>query len=167
MKIPYIPFLTCFLLSSCTCNLLTVHTDYVSRDNLASYHVGTPDPLLNNPPIGQRLLISWSLPKAYMYYESLHLEIHLRYRNREEATQTVDLLKNSGMIIFSLLNEAYFETEGILSYKIDLIGNGEILEHWQHQIWADLIHFDASEKQNETEEPSEDEDKNEEEDDED
>lgn len=41
--------------------------------------------------------------------------------------------------MYTLLNERYFETEGILTYKVDLMGDGQILEEWRHQLWHELI----------------------------
>jgi hypothetical protein len=130
-----------FFFSSCATapSMLSVHTDYLSHENLASYHVNTPDPRLNNPSIGQRLIISWSLPKKLLQLEDLHLEITLRFRTREEIQETVSISESSGTFVFPLLNEDYISTRGILTYKIDLIGGGEILEEWRHQIWTELI----------------------------
>lgn len=126
-------------LSGCTQSFLSVHTDYLSHENLASYHVQTPDPLLNDPPIGQRLLVNWSFPKDFLAYEDLHLEITIRFRNREQLTERVSLCKRSGTFVYRLLNDDYIAKRGILTYKVDLVGNGAVLEAWRHQIWTDLI----------------------------
>lgn len=127
------------LLVSCSNSYLSVHTDYLSHENLASYHVGTPDPRLNNPPIGQRLIVVWSVPKLCLYREDLHLEITIRFRNREEITENYPINAMHGTYVYDLLNEEYFKKRGMLSYKIDLICDGTILEEWRHQIWADRI----------------------------
>lgn len=128
-----------FLMVGCSSEYLTIYTDYLSHENLASYHIGTPDPQLNNPPIGQRLLISWSLPKNYLQKEDLHLDIIIRFRNREELKQNVAIFKSSGTYIYSLLNDEYFEKKGILAYKIDLVTKDEIIEEWRHQLWTELL----------------------------
>jgi hypothetical protein len=131
------------LMMGCSSEYLTIYTDYLSHENLASYHVGTPDPRLNNPPIGQRLLISWSFPKEYLDREDLHLDISIRFRNREVLTQKVAICKSSGTYIYSLLNEDYFEREGILTYKVDLVAKDEIFEEWRHQLWTELLILDT------------------------
>ena len=46
------------LLTSCTEQRLAVQSQYIGLETLASYHVNTPDPHLNHPPIGERLIIS-------------------------------------------------------------------------------------------------------------
>lgn len=126
-------------LTGCSGSYLSVHTDYLSHKTLASYRVNTPDPLLNNPPFGQRLIISWSLPKSYFSAEHLYLEITIRFRNREEIQERIAILKPHGHCVYALLNQDYLDKRGILTYKVDLIVNGTIIEEWRHQIWTDLI----------------------------
>lgn len=125
--------------TSCTNSHLAVYTDYLSHENLASYHVGTPDPYLNNPTIGQRLIVIWTLKKRHLHYEDLHLKISIRFRNKKEAAIKVPLCKPKGTYVYALLNEDYIATDGILTYKVELIGDGCILDEWRHQIWTNLI----------------------------
>ena len=69
--------LSCFcLLSSCVYERLSVYTDYVGLDSLASYHIGTPDPELANPHLGQRLLISWRLSREYRERDDLQIRLN-------------------------------------------------------------------------------------------
>lgn len=133
-----------FLLNSCTCHRLSVQTDYISRENLASYYVDTPDPLLNNPPIGQRLIISWSLPKEYLTYSDLHLNLIVRFHNREQQIQDIPIPDMRGTYLYEILNKQFCQTGGILTYKVTLMGNGCSLEEWRHPLWAHLITFEAS-----------------------
>lgn len=137
----------CILLSGCTLSGISVHTDYLSRQNLASYYVNTPDPKLNNPPIGQRLIVTWALPRLYLNYEDLLLEILIRFRTREQIVVNIPLYKTRGTYIYSLLDEEYFQKEGILTYKVTLYGNECILEEWKHQVWAELITFSDEPKE--------------------
>src|ERR1051326_7558271 len=69
------------LLVSCSQSCLKIQTDYLSHKTLASYYVGTPDPRQNDPAIGQRLIIGWSVPKSYLTYDNLRLEVSIRFRN--------------------------------------------------------------------------------------
>lgn len=119
---------------------LSVQTQYFTRESLASYYAETPDPLLLNPPVGQRLLISWSIPQ-YLGFEDLHLNLRIRFRNNKEVELNVPLKKTCGSYMYVLANDDYFETKGILTYKVDLIGDGEIIEEWKHQLWHELIHI--------------------------
>lgn len=135
-----------FLLTGCSTNLLTVYTEYINPEDLASYHVRTPDPRLTCPQVGQHLIVSWSLPKNYLNYEDLHILITIRFRNREEEEKRISICKATGTYYYTILNEQFFEKGGILTYKCELIGSGEILAKWCHQIWVDLITIDTSEE---------------------
>jgi hypothetical protein len=133
-------------LLGCSKEHLTVYTDYLSIENLASYHVRTPDPSLNNPPLGQRLIISWSLSKKiFNNLENLHIDVIVRFRNREEDKFSIALYKASGTYIYYLLNKDYFEKKGILTYKLDLLTNAILIEKWRHQLWTDPIIFEKDE----------------------
>lgn len=135
----FLLFFCCCLVMGCTQSRLKVHTDYVSHENLASYYVDTPDPFLNCPPVGQRLIISWKVPKDDLLLDDLQVQATIRFRNREEVTVKIPICKSRGYYIYSLLNDDYFAKCGILTYKVELIGGGMILEEWQHQIWHELI----------------------------
>lgn len=129
-------------LYGCSHNHLTVYTDYVSHHNLASYYIATPDPSQNNPPIGQRLIISWLLPKSYNCYEDIHLDVAIRFKNRKLVTFEVPICSHLDSFIYPIMNEDYCETGGILSYKIDLVADGVVTEEWLHQFWVELIEFE-------------------------
>lgn len=127
--------------SCCNCSLI-VQTDYLTHKDLASYHVNTPDPRRNISAVGQRLIVGWRIPKSYLSYQDLHLEVTIRYRNREEIVEIFHLLKTRGTYVYSLFNEDYIAKRGILTYKVAIIGGGCVLEEWKHQIWTDLISID-------------------------
>lgn len=136
----FLLFIIPFLCGCCD-NTLSVYTDYVSHHNLASYYIATPDPALNNPPIGQRLIVSWTLPKRYLCYDEIHLDVTIRLRNRELVSFEVPICKRIDSFIYPIMNERYCETGGILSYKIDVVADGEVTEEWRHQFWVELIEF--------------------------
>lgn len=126
-------------LSSCLSSRLAVYTDYLSRENLASYIVDTPDPFLNNPMVGQRLIITWTLKKRHMLYQDLHLKISIRFRNKKELILTHSITRPKGTYVYTLLNQDYIDNNGILTYKVELIGDGYLLDEWLHQMWTKLI----------------------------
>lgn len=149
---PLIAICFCLLLAACKpCSYLTVHTDYISHRTLASYYVNTPDPLLDNPPIGQRLIVSWSIPKFILPGNDLYLKIYLRYWNRAEEIKTEPVTRARGTIAYAVMNEEYIETRGIMSYKVELIDNGEVLSEWKHQVWTEVIHIEDKEEEEESE----------------
>lgn len=135
-------FAVCSLLASCSSRMLTVHSDYVTIESLASFYVDTPDPLLNCPPYGERLVISWSVPSRLMKLEDPHLVLTLRYRNRDQIVRKIPLRRPSGTTLFRVLNDEYCETGGFLTYRVQLIAGSCMYEEWRHQLWAELIAID-------------------------
>ena len=119
---------------------LEVQTQYLSHENLASYYVGTPDPLLNDPIIGQRLLIQWCFPRKFDRCD-LQLHLKLRLRNHEEKELIRPITENRGYYLYDLVNQAYCESGGILTYKVEIRKGPCILETWKHPLWVDLITF--------------------------
>lgn len=138
--------LVCILLAFTGCSKnahLSVQTLYFTRESLASYYVETPDPMLINPPVGQKLLVSWAFPRSYLDFDDLHLYIRIRFRNLEEIEINVPLEKACGSYLYVISNENFFESKGILTYKVDLMGGGCLLEEWRHQLWHELIQIGA------------------------
>lgn len=127
------------LLTGCSNEHLIVHTEYINEEHLASFHVRTPDPLLFNPPMGQQLIVQWNVPRTYLCYEDLHLRVQIRFRDRKEVIQEVPIRQRFSFYQYELLNEAFCETGGIITYKIEIIGNGCVLNEWRHQLWTELI----------------------------
>jgi hypothetical protein len=135
--------LLCTFLSGCVSgDRLSAFSEYVNREDLASYRVGTPDPSLNYPTIGQRLFISWKLPSEYACQE-LMLKLTMRFRDRTEIVQPVILHQISGTYVFELLNDDYFNHKGFLTYKIELFADQQLVDRWCHQMWVELITFNT------------------------
>jgi hypothetical protein len=132
--------------TSCNNQYLTVHTDYISHRTLASYYVNTPDPLLNNPPIGQRLILSWSVPKCTLPGNDLSLKIYIRFWNREQIVKVEPITKQRGTVVYTLMNEDYIATKGIMSYKAEIVDDGVVISEWKHQIWTEVINIGGNEE---------------------
>lgn len=143
------PFLLIFLvpwLFSCgTKNSLAVRLDYLSKESLASYHVMTPDPLLACPPIGERLVVDWSVSEEALAHDPIELAIRIRLRNRTSVEERLPICESRGSFTYTLLNEEYLHSGGILAYDIQIVQNDQILDSWRHQIWAELILVDEQE----------------------
>lgn len=133
------------LLMGCMSNHLSIQTDFLNRTNLASYYIGTPDPLQQYPLIGQRLLIQWCFPYKYFAYDDLHLRITIRFGDRSEIRKAIAIRERSGYYNYILAEQEFCEKEGIVSYKVQLIGCNQIIEEWQHQLWAELLHIGENE----------------------
>lgn len=131
-------------LSSCCWQRLSVYTDYIGRESLASFQVETPDPLLLNPPTGQRLIVKWHLPRDAMEREDLHLTLALRFRDRSTENLNIPIRHTAGTYLYPVLGETYCKTGGILTYQVQIQGDGEVLEEWTHPLWTPIIELNSS-----------------------
>lgn len=128
-----------FAISNGYAQQLTVYTDYIGRETLASFQMGTPDPLLIHPPTGQRLIVKWSLPRSYLELENLHLEIALRFRDRTLTNLNLPICQKRGSHIYTVLGKNYLQTGGILTYQVKILSSDQTLETWTHPLWAPII----------------------------
>lgn len=130
--------------------MLTVQTEYLSHENLASFHVGTPDPRLRNPPLGQRLVVSWSLP-GWDNVTPYELIVQIRFKNGTSSFEQIPIDRPKGTYVYSLLNEEYFSNGGFKTYVARISRDGEVIEEWRHQLWANLIEIREDLGEDETE----------------
>ena len=128
--------------TGCNQHALLVESHYISYEDLASYHVGSPDARKACPDMGQRLFTSWSLPKVCLDSEELYLRLQLRFGNREEKVLIVPIDRTAGMFTYSLLNEEFCQHNGILTYMAEIVADGEVIEEWRHQMWTQFIAFE-------------------------
>ena len=116
-------------LTSCSTHRLTVQTQYLARENLASYFMGLPDPHLDNPVIGQRLLIEWCLPVDLLKGKEVELSMKIRLKNLEERTIHYSIPPkggsfNRGYYLLYLVGNDYCETGGISTYNVEILSDG-------------------------------------------
>lgn len=126
---------------SCSREYLRVQVDYISKQNLASYHVCTPDPRLINPPQGQRMLISWYLDREKLSH-NINIKVTLRYGNQTEEEFWIYPKKQYGFYTLCLLNREYYEKGGIITYKAEMFIDHCLVKEWRHQLWTKLITFE-------------------------
>lgn len=140
-------FLICVFCNGCQKSYVTVVQEKIHRKYLASSFVDSPDPLQQELPHGRKLYISWNIGSAYQFTDC-QIRISMIFRNRN--TRTIDLVlpKKRGTLVYSLLGQDYYETEGLLTYKIELVTKtGEFLAEWRHQMWINMITLDKSQSQ--------------------
>lgn len=145
MRILALLAVTSILLMSCTCHPLTVQTEYLRREKLASYFIHTPDPLLEDPLIGQRLIIEWSLSPCQFANEEIYIDFTLRFEDRSEISRRIEIYNSWGMYIFELNEKDFLERGGFLTYKVELFAGGQVIDEFQHQLWVPLIHVGEEE----------------------
>lgn len=130
------------LFTGCFQRHLRIQVDYLSRESLASFHVGTPDPRLLYPPVGQRLILTWTFPKKYANYGDHSIRLTLHFGNYTEEQLWIYPKEAYGVYCYCLANQHYFDKKGLLAYKAELFVDGCLIEEWNHQLWARLITFD-------------------------
>lgn len=131
----------CFFLSGCSFQRLDVQTQYLTPESLASFHIGTPDPRLHAPLIGQRLLIQWSLCEHEIEGEDTLLNIKIRFRNHQEKEIQVPIISKKGAYLYKVEGDLYCQTRGILTYFIQIQNDTGVIEAWKHPLWSELIQF--------------------------
>lgn len=128
-----------FISGCCPLHRLNIQTQYISRESLASYRVGTPDPRLNCPFLGQRLLVQWSLFPKEIASEPLSLHLKVRFRNHEEEEVEISINRKRGTYLYVIDKEKFCQTGGIRTYIAEIRNSQGAIETWKHPLWTDLI----------------------------
>lgn len=129
------------LLFLCSCEkyYLSVKREAVTRERLASTYVGSPDPRQKNPPKGQELIIEWRLPEEALA-EKLVLVLEILYKDYTKGTICHPIDRKRGIFTYSLLNQAFKEKEGLLTYIAEIkTPEGEVIKQWKQHLWTELI----------------------------
>lgn len=132
-------------LCGCQSHGVVMYQQKISSSYLASTHVGSPDPRLENPPNGTMLVAEWWISKKTLEYDPV-LRIEIIYRDFSTGCVEFPLSHKIGYETFSLLNEDFDKTGGILTYKAEIVTcDGEVYRQWKHQLWVELITVDEDE----------------------
>ncbi len=135
------------LIAFCSCDkyYLSVRQIPIDQSYLASTHVGTPDPRQAHPPLGQKLILDWSLPLEVLKKEP-KVVLHLLFWDHSQREITYPIAYRTGYEVYSLLNEEFEKTKGLLSYRAEIItSDGQVFRDWKHQLWVNLIRLDTEE----------------------
>ncbi len=109
---------------------------------LASYHAGTPDPRLEHPPMGQKLILDWNVPRE-IFSQKPEVVLDLILWNYTTKQVRFPITSRLDYATYRLLNEEYEKTGGIMTYKAAIVTEkGEIFREWKHQLWVNLITID-------------------------
>lgn len=131
-----------FILSGCT-RQLAVRTDFFTQENLASYHIGTPDPNLHRSLIDQRLIITWNLSKCNFAYKQKFIRLTVRLKNGTEESHDYPVRYKESFVVYQVYEEKFRETGGISTYKAELWGDDTLIDEWLHPLWVELIKFNT------------------------
>lgn len=126
-------------LTSCTKADLSVRSEYYNRQQLASFHVDTPDPKKMGDAFGQRLIIGWSVPEKTFQEAPLELELRVRLKNGEEKSSKIVLKKREGHTFYPIFGKDFTKKGGLQSYLVRLCSNEKILARSRHKLWVERI----------------------------
>ncbi|MCB1119575.1 MAG: hypothetical protein KDK65_06410 [Chlamydiia bacterium] len=130
------------LLTSCSAREIRAYTQVVTCQDLASYHVKTPDPKIDCPDFGEKLVLSWSLLPSDLCYDDLHLDIIIRFKNNEEWVHAIPVTAHNETWVFPVINDLFCRTGGIKTYHLQICSSQGILVAEHHQLWTELIPFE-------------------------
>jgi hypothetical protein len=127
------------LFSGCEKYYISICQDSVDSSYLASSHVKTPDPRQENPPLGDRLIIEWQVPKALLDKTPV-LHLHVIYKDYSEQFLTYPMTSRIDYVVYTLLGEEYQQRKGILTYEAKIVDDqAQIFRDWKHQLFTRLI----------------------------
>jgi hypothetical protein len=132
--------LSCFvLLAGCEKYYLSLRQQKVDATYLASSRVGTPDPEAAHPPLGQKLIIDWAIPKKLLAKKP-EVVLYILYKDHSQKKLVYPIRDRHGNEVYSLLNDDFEATGGLLTYRAEIVlPGGEIYRDWKHQLWVNLI----------------------------
>jgi hypothetical protein len=127
------------LFASCNTHHIQVSKAFVDKTNLASTFARSPDPMQQNPPVGEKLYIRWNVPFSRKP-ENCKLVLSVIYKDLTEEVQQFPVSSRFGIVSFSLVSQKYKEKNGFQAYKAELLDeNNQVIDKWQHQMWVNLI----------------------------
>ncbi len=128
-----------FFLPGCRQYYLAVCQEWIDVRYLASSHVSTPDPRQEHPPVGQKLIVDWRVPKE-IFNEKAEVVLDLILWDYTTRQVRIPIKRRMDFSTYWLLDEEYQKTGGILTYKATIqTENGIIFREWKHQLWVNLI----------------------------
>jgi hypothetical protein len=134
MRTSLLLFFAAFNLASCYKNHFYVQQERIDRNFLASSYVHTPDPLQENPPSGQRLVVSWEFPRS-TFQKELQICLTIRFWDSTQEICAICPERRRDYSVFF-----FPDSKKILTYKVEAFTEeGEKVGEWVHQLWAQLI----------------------------
>jgi hypothetical protein len=132
-------FIMFLLLTSCYKGHLYVQHERIDGSYLASSVVNTPDPRKKDPPMGQKLSVSWNFPLS-SFKQNLSLILTVRFWDNKEDVLVRSIDKKRGYTTFFFEDKSLGRMRRILTYRIQVMNErGKIVEEWKHHFWTKLI----------------------------
>ena len=123
-------------LTACSSPTITARSFYTSRKDLASYVLDTPDPEKSTMGLGQTVWVRWMVPTVE---EGLVIDATLRFKDGSEKTSIYPIDSKWGWLMIEVSSEERTQRGDLLSYKILLRHNDEILASTLHKLWVEKV----------------------------
>jgi hypothetical protein len=131
--------LALLLCTACKSSTLSVHTEYFTRNDLASVIVDTPDPNKQEAIFGQRLYISWSLSKEQFAQKPVELACQIMLKKGQMIEKKIPVTQAFGTYVFPIVGQDFTKNGGLLSYQIKLVAADKVLATCRHKFWVEQI----------------------------
>jgi len=135
----YALLLSAIFVAGCSKPSVCARTFYTSRNDLAAYVVGTPDPQIATKGLGQSIWVRWTAPALS---ETIYLDVTIRFADESERHETYPVQNRYGWLMVEITDTEYKKTKGLAAYSISLKDGENILATTKHKLWIDKIQID-------------------------
>jgi hypothetical protein len=130
------------LLTGCDKYYLSLRQVPVDASYLASTQANTPDPRRACPPHGLKIVLQWAVPPEIIEKKP-QIILQVIYKNHTEKTFVYPIDSRLGSKVYTLLDQEYDETGGVLTYRAEIMTpDHQVYREWKHQLWVNLITLD-------------------------
>lgn len=136
-----IPFFVIFLFvfSSCHRTRLDVIHKTVSKSDLASTYVKSPDPRQMDMQEGEQLLISWNIP-AKVFRPPCILELAVIFKDKSEEKILKKISSKSGLFSYDILGYRMKHSHGIYSYQVKIVdASQQEITCLREKMWVHIL----------------------------
>ena len=123
-------------LTACSSPEIKARSFYTSRKDLASYVLDTPDPEKSTMGLGQVVWVRWVAPRVE---EGVVIDATMRFKDGSEKNTVYPVDSKWGWLMIEIPSKERTEKGDLLSYKILLRRNDEVLASTQHKLWVEKV----------------------------
>lgn len=121
---------------------ISVHSQPINKKYYASHYAKTPDPRAEKGEVGQRLIISWHIPYRDFRKHVWRAKATVQFGDRTENSFYKQIDAFEGDWILKWSGRPFIDKRGVISYKVELLQDGEVIDTFQHQLWCELIRLE-------------------------
>ena len=120
------------------------HIDLLSKNQIRDAHLSAVCDIVPEKArlAGEKADIPYYLNCDEMLKKHPEIVIDLIFWDYSTKKVSFPIKHGMGYVSYSLLDEEYEKTGGILTYKVDIVAGGKVYQEWKHQLWINLITID-------------------------